>query len=177
MGLQLAIRPLSSDDAARIYEWICNAEIAANLGITRTPSLQYTLDWIERANTDPSVWARAVLVDGQHVGNVVLDHMENALGRARLSIYIGDPAARNRGVGRWTVAQALSYAFRERRLEKVYLTVHCRNVAAIRSYLACGFQIEGVHRREHRIGTNLVDTFYMGILRTEWAERQGGSTP
>src|SRR5258708_3366854 len=107
--------------------WMRDPEVAANIGLGREPSLEYTEQWIARAITDETVRAFAIHLDTRHVGNVVLDSIDRRIGSARLSIYIGDAAARGAGVGRTAVALAAERAFGELGLHKIWLTVHARN--------------------------------------------------
>ncbi len=46
------------------------------------------------ARTDLAVQAFAIFAEEQHVGNVVFDRIDRYLGSARLSIYVGEAAAR-----------------------------------------------------------------------------------
>ena len=48
-------------------------------------------------------------------------------------------------------------------LNKVWLTVHCRNVAAVNAYQRLGFQLEGV-RDEFVLDGRRINLFYMGLL-------------
>ena len=144
--------------------WLRDPEVRDNVGLRSEPSLERTLTWIGQAHDDPAIEARTILVDGQHVGNVVLDHIDHDL--ARLSVYVGE--GRGQGVGRQAVRLMLGVAFDDLRLRKVYLTVHVRNTRAIATYVACGFAVEGVHRQEFTLRGERIDELYMGILRTEY---------
>ena len=119
---------------------------------------------------DATIRPFAILVEGKHVGNVVLDRIDRHLGTARLSIYIGERSARGVGVGRTAVRLALRHAFGPLRLRKVWLTVHERNVPAIETYRSVGFVVEGILRNEFRLGRNWINALYMGILAGEAGE-------
>jgi RimJ/RimL family protein N-acetyltransferase len=138
--------------------------VASNLGFRAQATLAKTLEFIASSNTE-TVCGRAIMHGDIHVGTVVLDHIDRHIGKARLHIYVGDDRARGHGVGRQAVALATRLAFETLDLQKVWLTVHVRNVAAIRAYLAAGFVLEGTHRREFMLDGELVDEHYMGILR------------
>lgn len=161
---EVTLRALEAADADAMLRWMRDPEVAENLGLRSAPSRERTEAFLLRARTDASVVARAIVVGGVHVGNVVLDAVDRVVGRARLHIYVGEPAMRGKGVGRKAVALAVALAFDELGLQKVYLTVHAKNARAIASYEAAGFAVEGVHRREFLLGGELVDELYMGIL-------------
>jgi RimJ/RimL family protein N-acetyltransferase len=161
--------PLALEHAPRMLEWMKDRDVAVNLGLSREPSLAYTEEWIARALGDESVRAFAILVDGAHVGNVVLDQIDRRVGTARLSIYVGERAARGGGVGRTAVALAADEAFGPLALHKLWLTVHARNTAAINAYLDVGFSVEGVLRDEFLLDGERVAALRMGLLVGEHA--------
>lgn len=150
-----------------MLRWMRDPEVAQNVGLRSTPTLEKTLAFIARAADDDTICGRAIVVDGEHVGNVVLDMIDRHAGKARLHIYLGETNARGRGVGKSAVKLALDVAFDELGLDKVWLTVHARNARAIAAYHAVGFVTEGVHREEFVLGAERVDEHYLGILRRE----------
>jgi RimJ/RimL family protein N-acetyltransferase len=101
-----------------------------------------TRHWLERAIAEREVVARAIVLEGIHVGNVVLDQLDRCARSARLSIYIGEASARGRGVGQWAVREAVRLAFDALGLERVWLTVRHDNAAARRAYEHAGFAAE-----------------------------------
>jgi RimJ/RimL family protein N-acetyltransferase len=160
----VTLGPLLPVHATAIVRWLSDPVVSANLGLRAKPTLARTRSFIAVAASD-EICARAILQGGRHVGNVVLDHIDRQIGKARLHIYVGEAAARGVGVGRRAVALALALAFDQLGLYKVWLTVHAGNTAAIRAYQAVGFAIEGVHRGEFLLGGQRVDELYMGALR------------
>lgn len=159
--------PLAGLHAEATMRWVSDPEIAAALGLAREPSRERTVEFIEGAESDESIDASAILANGRHVGNVVLDQIDSRLGTARLSIYIGERAARGRGCGRAAIRLALERAFGDLGLHKVWLVVHERNSAAIASYEACGFREEGRLRGEFVLGEERLDALRMGVLAEE----------
>jgi RimJ/RimL family protein N-acetyltransferase len=161
----VSLTRLRTEHAPAIVRWLRDPTVSANLGLRARPTLARTRAFI--ADTTGDHRARAILVDGRHVGNVVLDQIDRRIGKARLHIYVGEPDARGRGVGRRAVGLAVALAFEALGLHKVWLTVHARNRAAIRAYRAAGFAIEGVHRGEFLLNGERVDELYMGMLRPD----------
>jgi RimJ/RimL family protein N-acetyltransferase len=151
-----------------MYEWMCDPEVRDNIGLQKEPSLERTLAWITSALHNDSMRPFAVLLDGRHVGNIILDRMDPYLSTARLSVYIGEPSARGSGVGLTAIYLALQEGFETLRLHKIWLTVHARNVLAIRTYVALGFALEGILRDEFRLRGERLAAFYMGLLAEEF---------
>lgn len=173
----VALRPVQDDDAAAMYRWMCDPAVAANIGLRAAPSPEKTRAWIAKAAGDASVAPRAVLLGGRHVGNVVLDQIDPLLAMARLSVYVGEPDARGRGVGFTAVYRALEEAFGPLRLNKVWLTVHGRNVAAVNTYLRLGFALEGIHREEFVLDGQRINLLYMGLLAADFRRLEPEGPP
>jgi len=114
-----------------------------HIGLRSEPSLEKTQAWIRRAADDPQMRAYAILRRDQHVGNVIFDRLDSHLASARMSMYIGEPSDRGAGVGTVALRLALAEVFESLSLHKVWLTVHVKNVRAIRVYLKFGFVMEG----------------------------------
>lgn len=165
----VTLRPIGSDDAPAMLRWISDPLVAANVGVRASPSMEKTREWIARSAADASMLSRAILLNGAHVGNVVLDRIDEHLRSARLSIYVGEPTARGKGVASGAINLVLAEAFVRLHLNKVWLTVHCKNAAAIRTYVRLGFVTEGVLRHEFVLNGEHLDLLYMGLLADEFA--------
>jgi RimJ/RimL family protein N-acetyltransferase len=155
--------------AEAMYQWMCDPVVRDNVGVRSEPSLARTRSWIEQATQDATVAPFAIELDGVHVGNVVLDRIDNHLATCRLSIYVGEPSARGKGVGRVAVALAVQHAFGMLGLNKVWLTVHVHNAPAIAAYVAAGFAMEGILRDEFVLRGKRCAAFYMSVLKEEHA--------
>lgn len=159
--------PLALAHAPNMFRWMCDPVIRKNIGLRSEPSLERTEAWIKNALQDPTMCPFAVLLDNQHVGNVVLDRIDSYLASARLSVYIGEPSARRAGVGLTAVYRALLEGFQNLSLHKIWLTVHCQNYAAIHMYTKLGFTLEGILRDEFWLDGQRVNVLYMGLLHDD----------
>lgn len=163
----VALTPLGHVHVEAMFRWTSDPEVRDNLGLRTVASREGTEAWVARALADESVRAFAIELDGNHVGNVVLDRIDRHLGTARLHIYVGEAAARGHGVGARATGLAADFAFDELGLHKVWLTVHERNARAIAAYTKVGFRVEGTLRDEFLLNGGRVAAIYMGLLRNE----------
>ena len=164
----VTLSPLTPDHAPAMFRWMCDPVVRDNVGVRAEPSMERTHAWIRAALADPAVKAFAVLAGGRHVGNVVIDRVDRALGTGRLSAYIGEASARGKGVGRTAIYLALREAFEGIALHKVWLIVHPGNAPAIRTYRRLGFSVEGTLRDEFILAGRRVAALYMGMLEPEF---------
>ena len=165
----VSLSELTESCATRMLSWVTQKDVSDGLGLSRVPTIERTLAWIQTAEAKESVWAWAVLWNGNYVGNVVFDQIDRRASTARMSIYLGDQNARSRGVGTTAIYLALAKAFREQHLYKVWLTVHAENAAAKKVYENLGFRVEGTLREAFVLGTRRLDAFYMGLLAAEFS--------
>jgi RimJ/RimL family protein N-acetyltransferase len=162
------LTPLTVEHAPTMYRWMLDPAVRENIGLSRDPSMQATIDWLENAQKCTQILPFAILLGDQHVGNVVLDRIDSYLSSARFSIYIGEPSARGKGIGLTSTYLILKKGFSEQLLNKIWLTVHSRNYAAINTYTTLGFVIEGILRDEFWLNGKRIPVFYMGLLRAEF---------
>ncbi len=163
----LQLVPLRVSHAEAMYRWMCDPVVRDNVGVRSEPSLERTRNWIEQATGDATVAPFAIELDGVHAGNVVLDRIDAHLGSCRLSIYVGEASVRGKGVGRTAVRKAVEHAFGQLGMNKVWLTVHVHNPAAIAAYVAAGFSVEGILRDEFLLHGKRCAAFYMSVLKRE----------
>ena len=160
----VTLAPLSLEHAEATLRWLEDPELARGLGLRRAPSMDATRAWIEAARARVDRHPFAVVAAGTHVGNVVLDLLDEHLGTARLSIYVGEREARGAGIAQSAVSQAADHAAEVLGLHKLWLTVHVGNAPALAAYARCGFVVEGVLRDEFILDGHRTDVVRMGLL-------------
>jgi RimJ/RimL family protein N-acetyltransferase len=160
----LELRPLEPAHAETLLRWMLDPGVAENVGLRSTPTLARTLDWMGKASVD----ARAIFHEGQHIGNVVLDRLDTHLQTARISIYLGEPSARGKGLAAEAMRLALARGFAQHGLHRIWLTVHERNAPALALYARVGFIREGVMRGDFLLRGERVNAILMSILRSEF---------
>lgn len=164
----VAIGPLLPEYADNMVRWMGDPAVSENLGLRQEPSLERTIQWLERARDADDLHGFAILHDGRHVGNVVIDRIDAYLATGRLSVYVGESGARSAGIGVTGMYLALGRGFEELQLHKVWLTVHTRNHRAIHTYDKLGFALEGILRDEFWLRGERLSVFYMGLLRSDY---------
>ncbi|MEW6279257.1 MAG: GNAT family protein [Candidatus Eremiobacterota bacterium] len=164
---EVTLTPLVRDDLPRLFEWVNDRELMHFSGAFRPVSWQEHEAWFERVSTDPDHRALAVRSGAQLAGLAQLCGISAVHHNAELRIRLG-PEFLGRGLGTRATRLLLHLAFADLSLERVYLWVQARNERAIRSYLKCGFRVEGTLRRHSFVDGEFRDILAMGILAGEF---------
>jgi len=91
-----------------------------------------------------------------------------------VAIGIGDRDYWSKGYGTDAMKLCLRYAFMELGAQRVSLGLFDYNPRALKSYEKAGFRLEGRTRGDMLRNGQRHDSLWMGILRDEWIEMQGG---
>ena len=168
MNEQVTIRPVTEADTDRIIAWRNAPSVMAHF-IYRTPLTRKAhLNWLHNRVETGEV-AQFVIYDGETaVGSVYLRDIDRSNQKCEYGIFIGDEDCRGKGIGTAAAKLALTHAFEELGLNRVYLRVFADNLGAIKSYEKAGFRYEGTFRQDVMIDGVGEDIVFMAILREDW---------
>ncbi len=105
--------------------------------------------------------------DGVPVGSVYIRDIDRTHNKAEYGIFIGEEAARGRGIGSQAAVLMIQYCFETLKLHRLFLRVFADNTQAIRSYEKAGFVKEAYLKDDVRIQGKYRDIVLMGILNPE----------
>ena len=147
--MKVMLRPLEEKDSKKSCHWRNDAQIWQFTG--SRPSTHITADierdWIHNALTKPDEIRFAICVGDKqdYVGNVQLTRItEND---AEFHIFIGETNSHGKGVGSQATQLLLEHARHVLGLREIYLNVHVDNIAAIRIYEKCGFELSDTDQK------------------------------
>ncbi len=92
-----------------------------------------------------------------------------APGRAH-ALVVGEKAYRGQGYGREIIMACARYAFEEMDLYRLDAAILETNTASLKTYQACGFQLEGKLREHALRAGQRINVLMLGLLATEYAE-------
>lgn len=95
---------------------------------------------------------------------------------AWVGIGIGEREYWSKGYGTDAMKLAVQFAFMELGLQRVSLGLFDYNPRALRAYEKAGFRLEGRTRQDMLREGKRTDSLWMGILRDEWLQMQGGGS-
>ncbi len=129
-------------------------------------------EWSEKHQDELYSFGIHKLDDDCLIGNCELSGIDWVSGNCWVGIGIGERALWGKGYGTEAMDLIVRYAFETLNLKRVSLTVFQYNERAVKSYLKVGFVEEGRFRQWMQRRGVRYDLIFMGLLRSEWEERQ-----
>lgn len=160
-GRECIIRSLAEDDVLQVVKCINSVaeekDLIANEGIKDT-------DWFKKQiveQVQSGNWIFMVAEVGTIIGHFNLQR--GYLTKSKHIAYIAMlllKGYRNLGIGTAMMKIAMENA-REKGIEKLYLSVFSSNTSAINFYKKCGFETEGILKKQFIIDGRYLDEVYM----------------
>src|SRR5579864_5988931 len=150
-GEHTILRAFEREDAERCYRWMNDPNIVRTLKSRYPMSFSSEMEWLERA-MNPTANERHFAIerrdDRTHIGNVSLHDIDWISRTAWFGLFIGEPAAWNRGFGSDAIATLMRFAFDEMNLVKLRIQVFEYNDRAKHVLEERGFVKEGTLARD-----------------------------
>ena len=144
------LRALLPTDVEDTLRWHNDPSLYATLaGSFRAVSRATEEEWLRRISLPaPDALNLGIVerVTGNLVGCVYLRDIDPDSRSGELHVFLGEPAARGRGLGEAACRAMIEHAFQALGLQRVYLMVLPENERAIRLYERLGFSRDGLHR-------------------------------
>ena len=162
------MRRMVAGDGAQVLAWRNSEAVAAFMYTDHWITPDEHARWLAGAlqAADRRYWI--IEVDGEPVGLANLAEIDRANRRAAWAYYLGDPAARGRGVGSLVEVAVLEYAFNALELHKLWCEVLIENEPVAALHERFGFRREALFRDHVFKGGRMQDVVGLGILRGEW---------
>lgn len=90
----------------------------------------------------------SIFQDHELIGSVELDQINSSQLSAKICRFILCDNITSKGLGSSALRELTAIAFNEMGLQRLYLSVYCYNVGAIRCYEKCGFLVKEFHEQE-----------------------------
>jgi RimJ/RimL family protein N-acetyltransferase len=166
---RLRLEPLGPEHFDGTWAALQDAETMRLTGTHQVFTEEAVRSWLGSlaGRDDRADWAVIRLADGAHIGEVVLNDLDEDNGCAGFRIALGGPAWLGQGYGTEATRAVLDHAFGTVGLHRVELEVYAFNPRAQRSYEKCGFVVEGRRRDALRWQGEWVDAITMAVLSTD----------
>lgn len=169
MEYQIYLRPMNAEDTDMIVAWR-NKPSVKNYFIyradfTREGHLYWLHEVVEKGHA-----CQMVICDkatDKPLGSVYIRDIDQNHKKGEYGIFLGEEAARGRGIGTEAACLMIQYGFEKLGLHRIYLRVLAGNERAIRSYEKAGFKQEGYLHHDVCIDGEYMDIVWMAIVNEE----------
>lgn len=169
MEYQIYLRPMTEADTDLVVAWR-NKPSVRNYFIyqadfTREGHLHWLHEVVEKGHACQMMICDKT--DGTAVGSVYIRDIDQVHHKGEYGIFIGEEAARGRGIGTQAARLMIEYGFQTLGLHRIYLRALADNEQAVRSYEKAGFVKEGYLKEDVCINGWYVDIVWMAIVNEE----------
>lgn len=174
-GKLVRFRAYNKEDIPVVYEYINDPEVKRFLmpGIPFPMRIEEEYKWFDSQTAfgDTYNFAIEILKEGKYAGGCGINSIDWKNRYATVGIFLGRPYW-GKGYGTDAMKVLLKFIFEEMNLNKIILITYSFNERAIACYQKVGFKIEGILREQIFRDGCYYDEIAMGILFSEWKERQ-----
>ena len=139
LPINVSLVPFTWDHVSQTFHWVSDPELRRVFLMRGEPTWEGHQAYFQRVLADATQRVYAILAAGQHVGNCGLKNLAPQTRTGELWIYIGDPSARGKKIGRSATELLLREGFEVLSLETIYLHLADFDTAARRLYERLGF--------------------------------------
>jgi RimJ/RimL family protein N-acetyltransferase len=170
-GKRILLRAIETHDLPLLHQWANNPDLASGLGDIHFPSSAWQQErWFERIQASETTIRLAIQIcANQLIGYTGFWNIHWRDRRAEHAVLIGDSNCRGQGYGREAILTCARYAFEEMELHRLDAYILESNIASLKSYQACGFQIEGTLREHALRGGRRINRLILGLLAEDYA--------
>ncbi|HVT02488.1 MAG TPA: GNAT family protein [Thermoanaerobaculia bacterium] len=169
-GDKVILRALEVHDLDRCYRWMNDPNIVRALKSRYPMPFQGEEEWLEgavRGRVNERHFAVEQREDRLHIGNASIHDIDWISRTAAFGMFIGEPAAWNRGFGTDAIRTLVRFAFDEMNLRKLRINVFDYNERARHVLMSVGFVQEGKLEREFYREGSYHDIVILSIFKNE----------
>lgn len=171
--MKVTIREFSFEDIALKVNWINNPENNQFLHYDLPLEYEKTCIWFEKNRGRTDRYDAVIQVNGTPVGLIGLLSIDRKNQKAEYYVSMGETRFKGHGVASKASELLLEYAFRDLKLEKVYLYTETGNKVAQKLFERVGFKKEGILKHDLLSRGRFVDRIAYGITKADYLLSHG----
>lgn len=165
-GEAVTLHAYKDADVEYLQELINHPDVWPSLSSIEPISESEEREWIENVGESDGVHL-LICADGEPVGNVGLNRINETWGLAELG-YMIDPEAQGNGYASDAGRRLVRYGFEDRRLHKIKANAFGTNAASQRVLEKIGFEKEGIFEEHAYVRGEYVDLYRYGLLAEDF---------
>ena len=165
---QVTIRKFEFKDIPNKIDWINNPLNNQFLHYELPLEYEKTVAWYQRNKENPSRFDAVIEVEDTPVGLIGLLSIDEKNAKAEYYISMGVHEFKGKGVSTRASELLLDYAFKDLKLNKVYLFTEEENFVAQKLFTKVGFEKEGLLIDDIFSRNQYVNRFVYGMTKSRW---------
>lgn len=166
------LRPLAIGDTNNIVKWRNLQSVKNNLFSQAVLRPEEHMAYFNNIVQTGKCAQFIIVIDektGQKdIGTIFIKNIDHENHKGEYGIFIGEESARGNGYAKAATALIIEFAFKELKLNRVYLQVMEDNKNAIRVYENAGFIKEGIMREAFLKNDKYINIIMMSLLKCDW---------
>ena len=163
------LRPMTEDDTDLIVVWRNSDGVRKHFIYQAMFTKEGHLNWLNSV-IKPGKASQMIICEAdtdKPLGSVYIRDIDREHRKGEYGIFIGEDAARGRGIGTAAAKLMVRYAFEELKLHRLFLRVYADNLRAVRSYEKAGFVREAYLKDDVYVNGAFRDIILMAVLNPE----------
>ena len=165
MGI-VSIRKFEEKDVENKVKWINDDNNNEFLHYNIPLKIEDTINWYKNNINNDKRYDMVIMYDNIPVGVIGIINIDKKKGEYYITL--GEHDYKRKGISYEASKLILDYAFNNLKLEKVWLCVDEKNIAARKLYEKVGFKLEGILRKDIYFKGEMINRYMYGILKEEW---------
>jgi UDP-4-amino-4,6-dideoxy-N-acetyl-beta-L-altrosamine N-acetyltransferase len=164
------LRKLAASDLETVMHWRMLPEVTRHMYTDPQLTMEDQLRWFERLSRSESdrVWIIESGTPSLSVGVLSLSDINRVHRRCSWAYYIGDEAARARGLAKPLECGIYDYVFGSMQMNRLWCEVFSANDRVVALHERFGSKVEGVLRQHIFKDGQFYDVVRMAILKSDW---------
>lgn len=166
--MQVSIRKFEERDIPNKVKWINDPTNNKYLHYDLPLEIEKTKIWFENTKNNTNRYDAVIEADGISCGTVGLLNIDSKNHKAEFYIAMGEHSYKGKGIATQAGKLILDYAFKQLRLNKVYLFTETNNIVAQRLFERLGFVKEGCLIKDIVSHGEYADRFVYGLCTDDY---------
>jgi len=168
-GKKVVLRPICKEtDLDSIYRWINDPEVNKYVEGYLPMTKEAEAEWIDRMSKNEDIILAMETLEGRHIGSMGMHNIKWKDRTATTGAMIGEKDCWGKGYGTDAKMIFLNYAFNTLNLRKISSSVFSFNKRSIAYSLKCGYEVEGVLKRQKFVNGRYYDEVLLGVFKEGW---------
>ncbi|MFA6135865.1 MAG: GNAT family protein [Candidatus Paceibacterota bacterium] len=171
VGKKVILRPPNVEtDVELFYRWINDPEVRCFLAVVLPVTIMEERKWVEGIgkNDENIIFVIETKEDGIPIGTMGLHRINWVFRTATTGALIGEKEYWGKGFGTDAKMTLLDYAFNTLNLRKICSSAFSYNGRSIGHNLKCGYQLEGVRKRQFFRKGRYWDQVLLAVFKRDW---------